>query len=59
MLITLDKGTISYRSIKDDVNVRIVAENFGGKGHDKSSSSPISEDNKDKIIKILTIGDNK
>lgn len=59
MLITLDKGTISYRSIKDDVNVRIVAENFGGKGHDKSSSSPISEDNKEKIIKILTIGDNK
>lgn len=59
MLITLDKGTISYISIKDDVNVRIVAENFGGKGHDKSSSSPISEDNKEKIIKILTIGDNK
>lgn len=59
MLIALDKGTISYRSIKDDVNVRIVAENFGGKGHDKSSSSPISEDNKDKIIEILTIGDNK
>ena len=59
MLIALDKGSISYRSVKDDINVRLVAEAFGGNGHDKSSSSPISEEQKESFIKILTIGDNK
>ena len=54
MLIALDYGTISYRSVKDDVNVRLIAEAMGGKGHDKTASSPIDENQKQELIKILT-----
>lgn len=54
MLIALDSGTISYRSIKDNVNVRLIAEAMNGKGHDKAASSPISEEKKRTLIKILT-----
>lgn len=54
MLIALDYGTISYRSVKDDITVRQIAENLGGKGHDKAASSPISEEQKKKLITILT-----
>lgn len=54
MLVSFDYGTISYRSIKDNVNVRIIAEAFGGKGHDKAASSPINDSTKNKIIALLT-----
>lgn len=53
MLIALDTLSISYRSIKDDVNVRIIAEKLGGKGHDKASSSPITNENITNILNIL------
>lgn len=53
MFVAMDYGTISYRSIKPDVNVRLIAEAMGGKGHDKAASSPISQEQKDKLIKIL------
>lgn len=54
MLIALDYGTISYRNIKDNVNVRLIAEAMGGKGHDKAASSPIREEQKKDLIKVLT-----
>ena len=54
MLIALDYGTISYRSIKDNVNVRIIAEAMGGKGHDKTAGSPIRGEQKAELIKVLT-----
>lgn len=54
MLIALDYGTISYRNVKDNVNVRLIAEAMGGKGHDKAASSPISEEQKKELIKVLT-----
>lgn len=54
MLIALDYGTISYCNIKDNVNVRLIAESMGGKGHDKAASSPINEEQKKEILKILT-----
>lgn len=53
MLIALDYGTISYRNIKDNINVRLIAEAMGGKGHDKASSSSISEEQKKNLIKVL------
>ena len=55
MLIALDYGTISYRNIKDNVNVRLIAEAMGGKGHDKAASSPISENQRNELIKIINI----
>ncbi len=54
MLIALDKGTISYRNIKDNINVRFIAEAMGGKGHDQAAASPISEEKKRALIRILT-----
>lgn len=54
MLIALDYGTISYRNVKDNVNVRLIAEAMGGKGHDKAASSPISEELKKELIEVLT-----
>ncbi len=53
MLIALDYGVISYRNIKEDVNVRLIAEAMGGKGHDKAAGSPISKEMKIKLIKLL------
>lgn len=54
MLIALDYGTISYRNVKDNVNVRCIAEAMGGKGHDQAASSPIFDSQKGELIKILT-----
>lgn len=53
MMISLDRGVICYRSVKDGVNVETVAKYFGGKGHAKAASNPISEKQKEEIIKIL------
>ena len=55
MLIALDYGTISYRNIKDNINVRLIAEAMGGKGHDKAAASHISEEQKRELIKVLTM----
>lgn len=54
ILISLSYGTISYRTIKSGVNVRLIAEKFNGKGHDVAASSPISGEKFDKIIELLT-----
>lgn len=54
MLIALDYGSISYRSIKENINVRLIAEAMNGRGHDKAASSPISHEQKIGLIKILT-----
>ena len=54
MMVSIDKGVVSYRTIKDNVCVREVAELFGGKGHDKAATNPITNEHKEEIIKILT-----
>ena len=54
MMIAPDPGCVCYRSVKPNANVRIVAEHFGGKGHDKASSNPITEEFQQKIIELLT-----
>ena len=54
MMISLDRSVVSYRSVKENVSVRKVAEYFGGKGHDVAATNPIVETDKEKIIDILT-----
>jgi len=54
MMIAIDHGVVSYRSVKDGVRVRDVAEHFGGKGHDKAATNPITKEQEKEIIKILT-----
>ena len=54
MMISIDRGVVSYRSVKDGISVRKVAEYFNGKGHDAAATNPITLENKEKIIEILT-----
>jgi len=54
MMIAPDPGVVCYRSVKEGINVRQVAELFGGKGHDKAASNPITKEVENKLIKVLT-----
>lgn len=54
MMIAPDPGVVCYRSIKDGANVRLVAEAFGGKGHDKAASNPITENIQKELVEVLT-----
>ena len=53
MMIALDRGVVSYRSVKSGVSVRQVAEYFNGKGHDVAATNPIVEDKLQSIIELL------
>ena len=59
MMIAPDRNVVSYRSVKDGVNVRQVAEAFGGKGHDKAATNPISIEVQNELVKVLTKIKNK
>ena len=52
MMIAFDPGVVAYRSVKEGVHVRPVAELFGGKGHEKAATNPITDEMLTKIIKI-------
>ena len=54
MMISLDRGVVSYRSTKENVSVRKVAEYFNGKGHDAAATNPITKEKKELILNILT-----
>ena len=54
IMISLDRGVVSYRSTKAGISVRKVAEYFGGKGHDKAATNPITSKSKEAILEILT-----
>ena len=56
MMIAIDKGGVSYRSVKENVSVRIVAEFYGGKGHEVAATSPILKEKQEQIIDII-LGD--
>ena len=58
MMISLDRGVVSYRSIKKNISVRKVAEYFGGKGHDVAATNPIVSSQKEQIINYLIDKDN-
>lgn len=58
MMVSLDRGVVSYRSVKDGVHVRPVAEYFGGKGHEKAATNPITEEMQNEILKVLTKANN-
>ena len=52
-LVFIDNESVSYRSIKDDVDVNEIAKKYGGKGHVKAASSPITEEEKNNIIEYF------
>ena len=53
MLISVEHGTISYRSIRPGSNVRIVAENMGGKGHDSAAGSNLTKEQMESILNLI------
>lgn len=55
MLIAMNHTSISFRCINENVNVRVIAEHFGGKGHDKASSCSIDNKTLQKIIDLLLL----
>ncbi len=54
MMISFDPVVVSYRSVKEGVHVRPVAEYFGGKGHEKAATNPITPKMEEEILSILT-----
>ena len=51
MMIALDPGVVCYRSVRNNANVRIVAEYFGGKGHKGAGTNPINNE----LFKFITL----
>ncbi|MGL4801958.1 MAG: DHH family phosphoesterase [Cetobacterium sp.] len=49
----VNQETISYRTIKDDVNLSEVAATFGGGGHPKASGSQVEESKTSRFIDDL------
>jgi uncharacterized protein len=52
VLINLDRG-IEYRTVRGDVNLGQIAEIFGGGGHQKAAGSPISLEEKKRILELI------
>lgn len=53
MMIALDPGVVAYRSVREGKAVRPVAELFGGKGHDRAATNPITDEMISKILDVL------
>lgn len=53
MMIALDPGVVAYRSVREGKAVRPVAELFGGKGHDKAATNPITDEMISKLLDVL------
>ena len=49
-MFAFENNQISLRSIKDNSSARIIAEKFGGGGHDKAAAIGLSDEIKDKIV---------
>lgn len=52
MIINLNRS-LSFRGIKDNVNVSDFAQIFGGKGHKLAAGAPLPENFKEKILMLL------
>ena len=57
MMVIMEKNSISYRTIKEGIDVSKIAEHFGGGGHANAASSMIDNDIKEEIIKLLIKND--
>ena len=46
----IKQGTVSLRTVKDDINLTDIAKQFGGGGHPKASGFPLDKDKLDSFI---------
>lgn len=49
----INQETISYRTVKEDINLTEIAKHFGGGGHPKASGSQINKEHINKFISTL------
>lgn len=52
VIINMQQG-ISFRSVKDDINVAEIASVYGGGGHIKASGCPMDNSLKKEVIKLI------
>lgn len=52
-MVNLGSNSISYRGVRDDVNIGEFAKKMGGGGHPKAAGSPIGEEYTTTFIKVL------
>lgn len=53
VIIIDSSNSISYRAVKDDVNVSLLAAKYNGGGHKHASGSLIKDEDRDRIVKYL------
>lgn len=53
LIVMIGDKTISYRTVKDNINCGEIAKLFGGGGHPKASGSQITVEDKNKYLDIL------
>ena len=52
VIINMQQG-ISFRCVKDDINVAEIASIYGGGGHIKASGAPMDNTLKKEVIKLI------
>ena len=52
-IIVTNGKTLSFRAVKDNVDVSVIAKSLGGGGHLKASGSQISIEDRDKFLDII------
>ena len=52
-MIKLRTGKVSYRAVKEDIDVTIFAREYGGNGHKHAAGSPIPETVRNDIIRAI------
>lgn len=56
-IIDISRNSVSYRAVKDEINVGEFAKYFGGGGHPKAAGSQIDKDTGLKIAKMIFGGE--
>lgn len=56
IIIDISRNTVSYRTVKDEINVGEFAKYFGGGGHLKAAGSQIDKSISHKITKMILFG---
>ncbi len=52
-MFAFENNQISLRSLRDNSSARIIAEKYGGGGHDNAAAIGLSDDLKDKIVSSI------
>lgn len=54
-MLNLDYNSVSFRTVKDDVDVSAFAQQFGGGGHPKASGCPLPDGIKEQLFSTFSV----